>query len=112
MWLIVERVDDPNRNGVLESQPVVFAPQLSLGQELAVSFDNICEHLPQKKSRLQRSTGELSIPHDSQKILHRQQPGPLGLAVGILDRNWHYQRQLARLHLRSLAPADSCLERQ
>jgi hypothetical protein len=35
-------------SGVLDSQHVVFAPQLHLGQELAVSFDNVREHPKEK----------------------------------------------------------------
>jgi len=48
MWLKVERIDESRRVafGVLDSQPVVFAHQLRLGQQLAVSFDNIRDHRP------------------------------------------------------------------
>jgi len=50
MWLKVDRTDEPGRIvfGTLDSQPVVFAHQLRLGQQLAVSFDNIREHRPQE----------------------------------------------------------------
>ena len=46
LWLRVERCDDANRLvfGKLDSQPVVFPGELKLGQELAVSFDNIRDH--------------------------------------------------------------------
>jgi uncharacterized protein YegJ (DUF2314 family) len=51
MWLVVERVDENTRTafGVLDSQPIVFR-QLRLGQELAVSFDNIRECHSNEKS--------------------------------------------------------------
>jgi len=46
MWLKVERVDDASRVvfGRLDSQPVVFEKTMRLGQELAISFDNIRDH--------------------------------------------------------------------
>ena len=46
MWLRVESSDDSKRLifGLLDSQPVVFAGQLTLGQHLAVSYDNVREH--------------------------------------------------------------------
>ena len=46
LWMRVERCDDANRLvfGKLDSQPVVFPGELKLGQELAVSFDNIRDH--------------------------------------------------------------------
>ena len=49
MWLKVERTDESSRVvfGILDSQPVVFAHQMRLGQQLAVSFDNIRDHRPQ-----------------------------------------------------------------
>jgi len=45
MWLLVERSDDPDRLvfGKLDSEPIVIT-DLRLGQELAVSYDNIREH--------------------------------------------------------------------
>ena len=45
MWLLVERSDDGNRLvfGKLDSQPIVVT-DMHLGQELAVSYDNIREH--------------------------------------------------------------------
>jgi hypothetical protein len=46
MWLKVETVD-PNKRvlfGRLDSKPVVFTKELKLGQEIAVSFDNIRDH--------------------------------------------------------------------
>ena len=46
MWMRVDRNDEPNRVifGWLDSQPVVFAAELKLGQHMAVSYDNIREH--------------------------------------------------------------------
>ena len=46
MWLRVDRCDEPNRVvfGCLDSQPIVFAAELKLGQQLAVSYDNIRDH--------------------------------------------------------------------
>jgi uncharacterized protein YegJ (DUF2314 family) len=46
MWLRVERVDDASRVvfGRLDSQPVIFENTMRLGQELAISFDNIRDH--------------------------------------------------------------------
>lgn len=46
MWVRVERCDDENRLlfGRLDSQPVVFAGELKLGQEIAVSFDRVRDH--------------------------------------------------------------------
>jgi uncharacterized protein YegJ (DUF2314 family) len=45
MWLLVERSDDTNRLvfGKLDSQPIAIT-DMHLGQELAVSFDNIRDH--------------------------------------------------------------------
>ena len=45
MWLVVDRDDAIERVvfGRLDSQPVVFDSELRLGQELAVSYDNIRE---------------------------------------------------------------------
>jgi hypothetical protein len=47
MWLKVERCDEVSRLvfGRLDSIPVLNAGQLRLSQELAVSFDNIRDHL-------------------------------------------------------------------
>ena len=46
MWLLVDRVDVASQLvfGRLDSQPVVFDKELSLGQELAVEFRKIREH--------------------------------------------------------------------
>jgi hypothetical protein len=46
MWLLVDRVDAANQVlfGRLDSQPVVFDKELSLGRELAVKFSNVREH--------------------------------------------------------------------
>jgi hypothetical protein len=46
MWLRVDRVDAASQLlfGHLDSQPVVFDKELSLGQELAVKFSNVREH--------------------------------------------------------------------
>lgn len=46
MWLRVDCCDEPNRVvfGWLDSQPVVFAGEVRLGQHLAISYDNIREH--------------------------------------------------------------------
>ncbi len=46
LWVRVERCDDQNRVlfGRVDSQTVVFASELSLGQEVAVSFANVREH--------------------------------------------------------------------
>jgi uncharacterized protein YegJ (DUF2314 family) len=45
MWLLVERCDDAKRLvfGQLDSEPVVIT-DMRLGQELAVSYDNVREH--------------------------------------------------------------------
>ena len=45
MWLLVERSDDAGRLvfGKLDSQPIAIT-DMHLGQELAVSYDNIREH--------------------------------------------------------------------
>ena len=45
MWLLVERCDDDNRLvfGKLDSQPIVMN-DMRLGQDLAVSYDNIRDH--------------------------------------------------------------------
>ncbi len=46
VWVRVERSDEENRVvfGRVDSEPVVFASELSLGQEVAVSFEKIREH--------------------------------------------------------------------
>ncbi len=46
LWVRAERCDEESRVlfGRVDSQPVVFANELSLGQEVAVSFDKIREH--------------------------------------------------------------------
>lgn len=46
MWLRVESCDERKRIvfGWLDSQPVVFPSALTLGQRLAVSYDNIRDH--------------------------------------------------------------------
>ena len=46
MWLRVDYCDEPNKMvfGWLDSQPIVFTPDMKLGQHLAVSYDNIREH--------------------------------------------------------------------
>jgi hypothetical protein len=46
MWLKVERVDEAARVvfGRLDSRPLIFDKTMRLGQELAVSFDNIRDH--------------------------------------------------------------------
>jgi hypothetical protein len=51
MWVEVEFSDDEKRLvfGKLDSLPVVHT-QLTLGQELAVSYDNIRDHLPFQKA--------------------------------------------------------------
>lgn len=45
MWLLVDRSDDERKLvfGRLDSDPVVIT-DMHLGQELAVSYDNIREH--------------------------------------------------------------------
>jgi uncharacterized protein YegJ (DUF2314 family) len=45
MWLLVDRSDDVNRLvfGQLDSEPIVVT-DMRLGQELAVSYDNVREH--------------------------------------------------------------------
>ena len=45
MWLLVERSDDAGRLvfGKLDSEPVVIT-DMHLGQEIAVSYDNVREH--------------------------------------------------------------------
>jgi uncharacterized protein YegJ (DUF2314 family) len=46
MWVRVSRADDTNRLvfGTLDNEPIVMT-DLRLGMELAVSYDNIREHL-------------------------------------------------------------------
>jgi hypothetical protein len=46
MWLRVDYCDEPNKMvfGWLDSQPIVFTPDMKLGQHLAVSYNNIREH--------------------------------------------------------------------
>jgi len=46
MWLKVDRCDEPSRVvfGVLDSQPIVFMKDFKLGQQIAVSFDNVRDH--------------------------------------------------------------------
>lgn len=46
MWLKVDRCDDSKRVvfGRLDSEPVVFTKDLKLGQQIAVSFDNVRDH--------------------------------------------------------------------
>jgi hypothetical protein len=46
MWLRVDSCDESKRLvfGRLDSEPVVFATALKLGQQMAVSYDNVREH--------------------------------------------------------------------
>ncbi|MBI4480206.1 MAG: hypothetical protein HY651_09310 [Acidobacteria bacterium] len=46
MWVKVERADDAARIvfGALDNEPLVN-PDLHRGMQLAVSYDNICEHM-------------------------------------------------------------------
>lgn len=46
MWLRVERCDESKRVvfGSLDSEPIVFTKDLKLGQQIAVSFDNVRDH--------------------------------------------------------------------
>jgi uncharacterized protein YegJ (DUF2314 family) len=46
MWVRVERSDDAERVlfGTLDNEPVVMT-ELRLGMELAVSYDNVREHM-------------------------------------------------------------------
>jgi hypothetical protein len=46
MWVLVERCDVADRLvfGTLDSLPVVHGDRLRLGQEVAISFENIREH--------------------------------------------------------------------
>lgn len=46
MWLRVDYCDDSRRMvfGWLDTQPIVMASKLTLGQHLAVSYDNIRDH--------------------------------------------------------------------
>lgn len=46
MWLRVDYCDDSNRVvfGCLDSEPVVFANDLKLGKQMAVSYDNVRDH--------------------------------------------------------------------
>lgn len=46
MWLRVDYCDDAKRLvfGWLDSEPVVFNSQLTLGQQMAVSYDNVRDH--------------------------------------------------------------------
>jgi hypothetical protein len=45
MWLRVDYCDELNKMvfGWLDSQPIVFTPDMKVGQHLAVSYDNIRE---------------------------------------------------------------------
>lgn len=45
MWLLVRESDDEQELvfGTLDSQPVVIA-DMRVGQELAVSYDKVCDH--------------------------------------------------------------------
>ncbi len=46
MWVRVESWDDKRRLvfGCLDNEPVAHASRLRLGQQLAISYDNIREH--------------------------------------------------------------------
>ena len=46
LWLRVDRCDEKNRVvfGSLDSEPIMFNRELTLGQHMAVSFDNIRDH--------------------------------------------------------------------
>lgn len=46
MWVRVSHNDEQARVvlGILDSRPALFAQQLQLGQEIAVSYDNIRAH--------------------------------------------------------------------
>ena len=46
MWLQVDSCDEAKRLvfGRLDSNPVVFTPSPKLGQQLAISYDNIRDH--------------------------------------------------------------------
>lgn len=46
MWVVVDRPDDDRRLifGRLDSQPVVNGGTLKVGQQLAVSYENIRDH--------------------------------------------------------------------
>src|SRR6266481_177747 len=46
MWLRGDYCDELNKMvfGWLDSQPIVFTPDMKVGQHLAVSYDNIREH--------------------------------------------------------------------
>jgi hypothetical protein len=46
VWLRVDYCDELNKMvfGWLDSQPIVFTPDMKVGQHLAVSYDNIREH--------------------------------------------------------------------
>lgn len=53
MWLRVDYCDDGKRLvfGVLDNQPIVFGEKLSLGQSLAVSYDNVRQHIKAGQSK-------------------------------------------------------------
>ena len=46
MWLRVESCDESKRIlfGSLDNEPVAFTKDLKLGQQIAVSFDNVRDH--------------------------------------------------------------------
>jgi hypothetical protein len=46
MWLKVDRCDESERVvfGRLDSEAIVFTKDLKLGQQIAVSFDNVRDH--------------------------------------------------------------------
>jgi len=46
LWLRVNRCDELNRLVLrcLDSEPLVFAVQLKLGQQMAVSYENVRDH--------------------------------------------------------------------
>lgn len=64
MWVRVESADGARRTvlGQLDNQPVVSAGELSLGQRIAVSYDNVREHAKARDFReKQRAASEWSI---------------------------------------------------
>jgi hypothetical protein len=60
MWVLVDSCDEEQAIvfGVLDSVPVVHGDRLHLGQELAVSFENVRDHKKSWEFRQETKAGE------------------------------------------------------